>query len=378
MTTTRPSLEPEVVRVDLGARSYDIVIGEGLLSQAGERISSVRPIRKAAIVTDENVARHYLRPLQASLTAASIEVIDVILPPGEQTKSFAFFGTLLEELLEGQIERSDLLIALGGGVIGDLTGFAASVLRRGVDFVQIPTTLLAQVDSSVGGKTAIDTKQGKNLVGTFHQPQLVLADTAVLDTLPVREVKAGYAEIAKYGLINDPEFFEWLESNGTKVIGGDRAALRHAIAVSCRAKADIVAQDEREGGVRALLNLGHTFAHALEVVVGFDGDLLHGEAVAIGMNLAFHYSVKHNICSPDDATRVERHLQETGLPWDVSAVVKPKPTAKQLTSAMLQDKKSVGGKPTLILTRGIGKAFVEADVPLALIESFLEAQLDKT
>ncbi len=376
--TNDQSLTPqETVSVDLGDRSYDILIGQGLLSQAAEKILAVRPVSKAAVVTDNNVAKFHLPKLRQSLAAAGIEVVEIVLPPGEQTKSFGFFGTLLEELLDAKIERSDLIVAFGGGVIGDLAGFAASVLRRGVDFVQIPTTLLAQVDSSVGGKTAIDTKHGKNLVGTFYQPRLVLIDTDVLDTLPEREVKAGYAEVVKYGLINDEGFFGWLEKNGADLLAGEAAARRHAIAVSCRAKAGIVAQDEREGGVRALLNLGHTFAHALEVVAGFDGDLLHGEAVAIGMNLAFQYSVRRNVCSQDDADRLLTHLKDRELLWDVSTAIAPLPEARVLAEAMLHDKKSVGGKPTFILAKGIGHAFIEPDVPLDHVESFLKDQLEK-
>lgn len=377
MAKNSDHITQETVGVDLGDRSYDIVIGQGLIARAGEMISNIRPTRKAAVITDQNVARFHLPALRKSLEAAGIESVEIILPPGEQTKSFGFFGSLLEELLEARIERSDLVIAFGGGVIGDLAGFAASVLRRGVDFVQIPTTLLAQVDSSVGGKTAIDTKHGKNLVGTFYQPRLVLIDTDVLETLPERELKAGYAEVVKYGLINDPIFFAWLENNGSKLLQGDRGARRYAIAVSCKSKAAIVAQDEKEGGVRALLNLGHTFAHALEVAAGFDGDLLHGEAVAIGMNLAFQYSVRKNICSADDAMRVRDHLKSTGLLWDVATAITPQPSAKALADAMLQDKKSVGGKPKFILVRGIGQAFIDADVPLDHVESFLKAQLEK-
>ncbi len=375
MADIEPSLH-ETVPVDLGDRSYDILIGEGLLAHAAQHILAVRPVRKAAIVTDNNVAKYHLPALRKSFEDAGIETVDIVLPPGEQTKSFAFFGTLLEELLDAKIERSDLVVAFGGGVIGDLAGFAASVLRRGVDFVQIPTTLLAQVDSSVGGKTAIDTKQGKNLVGTFYQPRLVLIDTNVLRTLPDREVKAGYAEVLKYGLINDPAFFDWLDENGLDLLAGDPSLQRAAIATSCRAKAGIVAQDEKENGVRALLNLGHTFGHALEVAAGFDGDLLHGEAVAVGMNLAFQYSVKRNICSPDDADRVVAHLKKTGLMWDPVSAVTPKPDPKVLADAMLQDKKSVGGKPTFILVKGIGQAFIQPDVPLDHVESFLREQLE--
>ncbi len=370
-------LQPHVtVPVALGDRSYDIVIGPGLLASVGKLIASVRSTRRAAIITDQNVARHHLPTVRKALASAGIETVEIVLPPGEQTKSFGFFGSLLEELLDAKIERSDLIVALGGGVIGDLAGFAASVLRRGVDFVQIPTTLLAQVDSSVGGKTAIDTKHGKNLVGTFYQPRLVVIDTRVLETLPERELKAGYAEVVKYGLINDPDFFAWLEANGDKVLSGDPAARAHAIAVSCQAKADIVAQDEREGGVRALLNLGHTFAHALEVVAGFQGDLLHGEAVAIGMTLAFRFSAESGLCTAEEADRVLRHLQATGLKWDVKDAMASKPAAKTLAEAMLQDKKSVGGRPTFILVRGIGQAYIDPNVSLERIESFLQDQLD--
>ena len=308
---------PTTVEVALGARSYDIVIGRGLIASLGARIAALRPGAKAAIVTDENVARHHLAAAEAALADAGIAASRVIVPAGEGSKSFRVFEQVCEAIIAARIERGDLVVALGGGVIGDLAGFAASVVRRGLDYVQVPTTLLAQVDSSVGGKTAINSAHGKNLVGAFHQPILVVADTALLDTLPPREFRAGYAEVAKYGLLGDAAFFSWLEANWRDVFAGGKSsgssAREHAIAVSCRAKAAIVARDERETGERALLNLGHTFGHALEAACGFSDRLLHGEAVAAGMALAFGFSARLGLIAAAEAERAIRHLAEVGL-----------------------------------------------------------------
>jgi 3-dehydroquinate synthase len=362
-------MKTETVRVALGDRSYDIVIGEGLIDQAGERMGAVMRGRRAFVVTDDMVAPLYLERLLASLDKAGIAHAHTVLPHGESSKDFAQLESLCEAMLEARCERSTLVVALGGGVIGDLTGFAAAILQRGVDFVQIPTTLLAQVDSSVGGKTGINTRQGKNLVGAFHQPRLVLADIATLDTLARRQVLAGYAEIIKYGCIDDPDFFAWLEENGARVIDGDRAARAHAVAVSCRAKARIVAADEREGGVRALLNLGHTFGHALEAETGFSEEMLHGEAVAVGMVMAFRLSARLDLAPADDAARLERHLARLGLPaglsrqrhWDIESLI----------HHMAGDKKVKDGKVTFVLARGLGQSFLTRDVPADAVRAML-------
>src|SRR5437016_2091154 len=303
MTAPVRTTDPITVKVSLGARSYDIVIGRGQLATFGERIVALRPRARVAIVSDETVAGHYLAATQAALRP-SMATGPVIVPRGEASKSFRVLERVCEALIEARIERDDLVIALGSGVIGDLTGFAAAVVRRGLDYVQVPTTLLAQVDSSVGGKTAIDSRHGKNLVGAFHQPVLVVADTALLDTLPAREFRAGYAEVAKYGLLGDAGFFAWLEANADDVAAGAAAAREHAIATSCRMKAEIVARDERETGDRALLNLGHTFGHAFEAAAGFSDRLLHGEAIALGMTLAFEFSARLGLSPPADAERV--------------------------------------------------------------------------
>jgi 3-dehydroquinate synthase len=351
----------EIVKVRLGKRSYDIVIGERLIAEAGKRIAKLKPGVAVAIVTDGNVAHHHLAALEQSLEAAKLRHRSVMLAPGEGTKSFGELQKVAEAILEARIERGDLVVALGGGVIGDLAGFAASVVRRGVGFVQIPTTLLAQVDSSVGGKTGINAPQGKNLIGAFHQPELVLADLSVLDTLPAREFRAGYAEVAKYGLINDAKFFEWLEKNWREVFAGG-AARKKAVATSCKAKAAIVARDERETGERALLNLGHTFGHALEAATGYSSRLLHGEGVALGMVLAFKLSAKLKLCKPADVTRVVRHLDNAGLPVRLSQIPGALPGPEGLLSLMMQDKKVSRGKLVFILTRGIGKAFIAKNV----------------
>jgi 3-dehydroquinate synthase len=365
------------VRVELGDRSYDILIGPGLIAAAGREISSRLKGRKVAVVTDENVGARYLEAFMASLSEAGISAQSLILPAGEKTKSFEHLVTVCDAVLSARIERGDAVVALGGGVIGDLTGFAAGIVRRGSRFIQIPTSLLAQVDSSVGGKTGINTRHGKNLVGVFHQPDLVLADTDILDTLSPREFRAGYAEVAKYGLIDKPEFFAWLEKNWQAVFAGGKARIE-AIATSCQAKADVVAADERENGARALLNLGHTFGHALEAVTAYDSArLVHGEGVAIGMVLAHEFSARMNLASPDAARRVETHLKTVGLPTSVLDIPGGMPPAEKLMDAIAQDKKVKGGKLTFILTRDIGQSFVADDVPASEVIRFLEEKLAK-
>ncbi|MCJ7994301.1 3-dehydroquinate synthase [Rhizobium cremeum] len=366
-----------LVHVPLGERSYDILIGPGLIGRAGGEISTRIKGRKAAIITDEHVGALYLDPLMDSLQTDGIEAVSLSLPPGEKTKSFDCLTKVCDVLLEARIERNDTVIALGGGVIGDLTGFAAGIVRRGVRFVQIPTSLLSQVDSSVGGKTGINTRHGKNLVGIFNQPDLVLADTDVLNTLSEREFRAGYAEVAKYGLIDKPDFFEWLERNWKDVFSGGEARIE-AIATSCQAKADVVAADEREHGRRALLNLGHTFGHALEAATEYDSRrLVHGEGVSIGMVLAHQFSARLNLASPDDAGRVEAHLKAVGLPTRIDEIPGELPSTEFLMDAIAQDKKVKSGKLTFILTRGIGQSFVADDVPASEVFSFLEEKREK-
>ncbi|MGF0539642.1 3-dehydroquinate synthase [Agrobacterium sp. ES01] len=366
-----------VVHVPLGERSYDILIGSGVIKRAGGEISTRIKGRKAAIVTDENVGAIYLEGLMDSLEADGIDATSLILPPGEKTKSFDNLTRVCDVLLEARIERNDTVIALGGGVIGDLTGFAAGIVRRGVRFVQIPTSLLSQVDSSVGGKTGINARQGKNLIGVFNQPDLVLVDTDVLETLSQRELRAGYAEVAKYGLIDNPEFFSWLETNWRDVFAGGAARVE-AIATSCQAKANVVAADERENGRRALLNLGHTFGHALEAATGYDSRrLVHGEGVSIGMVLAHQFSSRLNLASPDDAARVEAHLKAVGLPTRMNDIEGELPPPDMLMEAIAQDKKVKGGKLTFILTHGIGQSFVADDVPASEVLSFLEEKHPK-
>ncbi|PDS29049.1 3-dehydroquinate synthase [Rhizobium phaseoli] len=361
----------QTVHVPLGERAYDILIGPGLIARAGAEIASRLKGRKAAVITDENVAPLYLDALVASLDAVGIASAAVVLPAGEKTKSFEHLMTACDKVLEARVERNDYVIALGGGVIGDLSGFAAGIVRRGVRFVQVPTSLLAQVDSSVGGKTGINSRHGKNLIGVFHQPDLVLADTDVLNTLSEREFRAGYAEVAKYGLIDKPDFFAWLEANWKAVFTGGAARIE-AIATSCQAKADVVVADERENGQRALLNLGHTFGHALEAATAYDSRrLVHGEGVSIGMVLAHEFSARMNLASPDDARRVERHLQAVGLPTRMAEIPGELPPAEVLMDAIAQDKKVKGGKLTFILTRGIGQSFVADDVPASEVISFL-------
>jgi 3-dehydroquinate synthase len=361
----------ERLRVELDARGYDILIGPRLIARAGREIRPLMRGRQAVIVTDEIVARHQLAALQASLSDADIAHHSVVLPPGESTKDLAHFGQLVDDILASGIERGTMLVALGGGVVGDIAGFAAATLLRGIDFVQIPTTLLAQVDSSVGGKTAINTAAGKNLLGAFYQPRLVLADTATLATLPGRELRAGYAEIVKYGLIRDAGFFDWLEANRDAVCDLEPAALTHAITMSCRMKAAIVAADEREAGDRELLNFGHTFGHALEAETGFGDRLLHGEAVALGMVLAFDFAVRLGIGSGQDAHRVRRHLAAGGLPTELAAIGLSGRDADGLLAHMGKDKKVRDGRIALILPRRIGDAYVTRDVPAETLREFL-------
>jgi 3-dehydroquinate synthase len=363
------------VHVPLGERAYDIWVGRGLLSEAGARIGELGA-QAAAIVSDENVAPLYAEPLARSLTERGIRSTTITLPPGEASKSYEGLTRVCEAVLAARIERGDLVIALGGGVVGDLAGFAAAVVRRGVRLVQVPTTLLAQVDSSVGGKTGINSPHGKNLVGAFHQPSLVLADTAVIDTLPEREVRAGYAEVVKYGLIDDESFFQWCEASWRGILeGGPERDV--AVARSCEAKAAVVARDEREDGDRALLNLGHTFAHALERTTGYDSArLVHGEAVAIGLALAFRFSIALGFCPGQDAGRVEAHLKTAGLPARLQDVPGGWGSADELLAAMAQDKKVKAGALTFILARGIGRSFIANGVPVEDVRRFLQGQLE--
>ena len=364
------------IPVALGGRSYEVLVGSGLMTRATELIKARLGPGKCGIVTDENVATRHLAPFEASLRAAGLYAGTVVLPPGEATKSFATLASLCERLIEMGLERRDCVIALGGGVIGDLAGFAASIVRRGMPFVQMPTTLLAQVDSSVGGKTGINTPQGKNLVGAFHQPRLVLADTDVLATLPPREFRAGYVEAAKYGLLGDAAYFGWLEQNGPAVFARDEAALIRAIGVAVQGKAGIVARDETETGERMLLNLGHTFGHALEAWAGFSDRLLHGEAIAIGICLAFRLSEELGFIGNNSVARVETHFASLGLPTRIGNIPGgPTPDAAALLAIMGQDKKVRGGQLTLILTRGIGEAFITRDVSAPTVLDFLSRRI---
>ena len=357
----------EVVRVELGARSYEIHVGRGLLERGAALAAPLLAERRVFVVTDDVVADLHAARLEAGFAAAGVDVHRIVLPAGERTKTWAELGRLLDRLLDLRPERRSILVALGGGVVGDIAGLAASLLLRGVDFVQAPTTLLAQVDSAVGGKTAVDAPQGKNLIGSFHQPRLVLCDLDALATLPQRELAAGYAEIVKYGLLGDAAFFAWCEANAAALLAGDAAARAHAVAESCRAKARVVGADEREAGQRALLNLGHTFGHAFEAAMGFDDGLLHGEAVALGMCMAFDLSVSLGLCPPTDAARVRAHVAAAGLPvtlpqgaWSID----------RLLALMAQDKKARGGL-TFVLARGIGAAFVAHDVPAEPVRRLL-------
>ncbi len=378
MTAPLKHSDPVNVDVALGDRAYDIVIGRGVLASLGARIAALRPGVRTAVVTDRTVAKHWLEPAEASLTASGIPTSRIVVEEGEISKTYAGLTKVSEALIAAKIERNDLVIALGGGVVGDLAGFAAAILRRGVDFVQVPTSLLAQVDSSVGGKTGINSPQGKNLLGAFHQPVLVIADTAVLDTLSPRQFRAGYAEVAKYGVLGDEAFFTWLEANHADIVKGG-SAREHAIATSCRAKAGVVSRDERETGERALLNLGHTFGHALEAATGFSDRLFHGEGVAIGMTLAAQFSAKLGMIDEADAARVERHLVEAGLPTRLQDIAgfaqEGLADADALMALMAQDKKVQRGKLTFILLEAVGRAVIAKDVEPAPVRDFLKEKL---
>ncbi len=361
----------EIVHVPLGDRAYEVRVGPGLIHRAGAEIAPLLARPRVAILTDANVAPLHLAPLQAALEREGIVSSALTLPAGEATKGWAEFSRAVEWLLAEKIERRDVVVALGGGVIGDLGGFAAAVLRRGVRFVQVPTTLLAQVDSSVGGKTGINAPQGKNLVGAFHQPSLVLADTAVLDTLPPRDLLAGYGEVVKYGLLGDAAFFGWLEKHGPALAAGDPAARLHAVRRSVQMKAEIVARDETETGDRALLNLGHTFCHALEAATGYSARLLHGEGVAIGCALAFELSSRLGLCPQEEPSRVRAHLKAMGMKCDLADIPGDLPGAEALLGLMAQDKKVIDGRLRFILARGIGEAFVTDAVPTDAVRTLL-------
>lgn len=363
------------VPVELGARSYDIRIGSGLVSQLGQNLKDLTRQSRVFVVSDDVVWGLHGRVCRQSLSEAGLTLHDFVLPAGEASKSWAHLGELLDWLLECGANRDDVIVAFGGGVIGDLTGLAASLMKRGMSLVQVPTTLLAQVDSSVGGKTAINTGHGKNLIGAFYQPRLVLADIGLLHSLPDRQRRAGYAEIVKYGLIDDPEFFDWLESHGDKVLNLQADYISHAVAVSCQAKARIVAADEREGGVRALLNLGHTFGHALEAANGYGPDLLHGEAVGTGMALALRYSHRLGLMSMADCIRADQVLAGGGLETDVSKLSGGPYRAADLVAAMKQDKKVRSGHVPLILSKGLGMAFILPDADLKDVQQFLSEEL---
>jgi shikimate kinase/3-dehydroquinate synthase len=373
----RAATEPALRQVDvaLGERAYKILIGDGLIESAGEHIARLAPGARCAVVTDANVAALHLDALTQSLARAGIKASVVVCQPGEATKSYAEFARVSDALIGAHIERRDLVIAFGGGVIGDLAGFCAASLRRGVRYVQMPTTLLAQVDSSVGGKTAINSPAGKNLIGAFHQPSLVLADTKALDTLSAREFRAGYAETVKYGLIGDRNFFDWLEAHWREVFSGG-AARRAAIATGCAAKARVVAADETEQGERALLNLGHTFGHAFERLTNYDGTrLVHGEGVAIGIVCAFRFSRDLGLCSGQDAVRVENHLKAIGLPTRIAEIPGFAADPQAILAAMRQDKKVERGQLTFILAKGIGESLIVKDVPEARTLAFLEREV---
>jgi 3-dehydroquinate synthase len=374
MMTAPLRSEPTTVNVALGNRAYDIVIGRGVVTSLSARIAALKPGARLAIVTDDNVARVHLDTIESQLSAAGMTASRIVVPPGEASKSFASFERVCDALIAGRIERNDLIVAFGGGVIGDLAGYAAASVRRGLDFVQVPTTLLAQVDSSVGGKTGINSRHGKNLVGAFHQPLLVLADTALLDTLPQRDFRAGYAELAKFGLLGDAGFFAWLEANWQDAFAGGPAR-EHAIAIACRGKAAIVARDERETGERALLNLGHTFGHAFEAAAGFSDKLLHGEAISLGIACAFEFSARLGLAPQADADRAVRHLAAAGLPTHVRDVPALKTNADVLMELIAQDKKVKRGKLTFILVRGIGEAFVAPDIDPSQVRAFLAQKL---
>ena len=367
--------ERDVVQVALGDRAYEVRIGSGLLASAGTEVLPLLRRRRVAIVTDATVAAQHLRALEAAFAAEGISTASLTLPAGEGTKSWPHFETCVEWLLEQKVERRDVVVAFGGGVIGDLVGFAAAVLRRGVRFVQIPTTLLAQVDSSVGGKTGLNTAQGKNLVGAFHQPSLVLADIDVLETLPARDFLSGYGEVVKYGLLGDADFFDWLEAHGPD-LARDPVKRQKAVLRSVQMKAEIVARDETEEGDRALLNLGHTFCHALEKATGYGDRLLHGEGVAIGCALAFELSARMGLCSQEDPSRVRAHLKAMGMKVDLANIPGDLPGGEGLLALMGQDKKVIDGRLRFILARGIGQAFVAEDVPGDLVLRLLQDALD--
>ncbi len=365
----------QTVHVDLAERSYDVEIGPGLLAQSGEWIAPLLKRKRVAVLTDETVAGLHLDALREGLASAGIEMNALAMPAGEATKSWPHFERAVEWLLAEKVERNDIVVALGGGVIGDLAGFAAAVMRRGVRFVQIPTSLLAQVDSSVGGKTGINAPQGKNLIGAFHQPSLVLADTDVLGTLQTRDFLAGYGEVVKYGLLGDAQFFEWLEDNGPLLASGDMAARVQAVTRSVQMKADIVARDETEQGDRALLNLGHTFCHALEAATDYSDRLLHGEGVAIGCALAFETSSRLGLCPQEDPSRVRAHLRAMGMKTDLADIPGELPDAETLVDLMAQDKKVMDGQLRFIMARGIGQAFVTSEVPRETVVSVLDDAL---
>jgi 3-dehydroquinate synthase len=378
MTAPLKHSDSVIVDVALGDRTYDIVIGRDVLQSLGGRIAALRPGARTAVVTDRNVARHWLEQTEVSLSEAGIASSRIVVDEGESSKTYAGLAQVSEALIAARIERNDLVIALGGGVVGDLAGFAAAILRRGVDFVQVPTSLLAQVDSSVGGKTGINSPQGKNLLGAFHQPVLVIADTAVLDTLSPRQFRSGYAEVAKYGVLGDEAFFAWLEANHTDIFKGG-AAREHAIATSCRAKAAIVARDERENGERALLNLGHTFGHALEAATGFSDRLFHGEGVAVGMVLAAEFSARLGMIPESSAARVTHHLAEAGLPTHLQDIAgfaqEGLADADALMALMAQDKKVKRGRLTFILLEAVGRAVIANDVEPSRVREFLAERL---
>jgi 3-dehydroquinate synthase len=363
------------VHVDLGARAYDVRIGAGLLARAGAEIAPLLARPRVAVITDATAAAHHWPAFEAGLAAQGIAAARLDLPPGEATKGWAGLSRAVEWLLDQNVERGDMVVALGGGVTGDLVGFAAAILRRGVRFVQVPTTLLAQVDSSVGGKTGINTRHGKNLVGAFHQPALVLADIAVLETLPARDFRAGYGEVVKYGLLGDAAFFDWLEENGPAMAAGDRALRQAAVARSVAMKADIVMRDETEQGDRALLNLGHTFCHALEAATGYSDRLLHGEGVAIGCALAFEVSARMGLCAQEDPVRLRAHLRAMGMRADLADIPGDLPDAETLLGLMAQDKKVQAGRIRYVLARGIGAAFVCGDAPAELVHGVLAEAL---
>lgn len=363
------------VVVDLGLRSYEVRISPGLIGRAGAEIAPLLKRKKVAVVTDETVALVHLERLVAALEVEGIAVSSLVLPAGESTKGWSQFAHCVEWLLEQKIERRDVVVAFGGGVIGDLVGFASAVLRRGVRFVQIPTTLLAQVDSSVGGKTGINTAQGKNLVGAFHQPSLVLADIDALATLSERDFLAGYGEVIKYGLLGDRGFFDWLEVNAPLMVSGDAFARQFAVRRSVEMKAGIVSGDETEEGKRALLNLGHTFCHALEKATGYSDRLLHGEGVAIGCVLAFELSHRMGLCSQEASSRVRAHLKAMRMKTDLRDIPGDLPDVSAMVDLMGQDKKVIDGRLRFVLARGIGEAFVADDVPLDLVTGLLSDAL---